>query len=241
MWSRSYLPCFWGSDCWLGAVLGNLLPCKGLSSGWFDSQTLVRLSYITVVFGPRGLSLSPSMSLWNLLAGNVHVLVNEMRGRRTASLPELKDCLGKAFLRQDCSSWKCCVSSCCPVRLVLPCVPGMSQVCAQGWSQWIAEVASHDLCASQAGGSPWLKMIPLYLGFLHFTLMLPASPSLFAGCLCPSCCCPAGSAEHWGPLDQWLTPPVLPWSQELSAGISRQSLRYCTSGSSHVCVWWELS
>lgn len=85
----------------------------------------------------------------------------------------------------------------------------------QDWSQWIAEVTSHDLCASQAGGSPWLKIIPLYLGFLHFALMLP---SLFAGCLCPSCCCPAGSAEHWGPLGQWLTPPVLPWSQGLSPG-----------------------
>lgn len=48
--------------------------------------------------GPGGLSLFPSTSLWYLLAGNVHVLVNEMRGRRTASLPELKDCLGKAFL-----------------------------------------------------------------------------------------------------------------------------------------------
>lgn len=53
-------------------------------------------------------------------------------------------------------------------------------------------------------------VIPLCLGFLHFALMFPASPSLLAGCLCPTCCCPAGSAEPWGPLGQCLTPPVCP-------------------------------
>lgn len=50
----------------------------------------------------------------------------------------------------------------------------------QGWSQWIAW---GDLCTSQAVSSPWLKMIPLYLGFLRFALLFPASPSLLAGCV----------------------------------------------------------
>lgn len=29
-------------------------------------------------------------------------------------------------------------------------------------------------------------MIPLYLGFLHFALLFPASPSLLAGCCVPA-------------------------------------------------------
>lgn len=62
-------------------------------------------------------------------------------------------------------------------------------------------------------------MIPLYLGFLHFALLLPASPSLPAACCVP--------AEHWDPLRQWLTPPVEPCC-------SHQASPGCLSGPARV-------
>lgn len=94
----------------------------------------------------------------------------------------------------------------------------MGQVCARGCRAGVSglpEVIPHDLCTGRAVGSPWVGMIPLYLGFLHFALMFPASQPCW---LCLTCCCPAGSAEHWGPLGQCLTPPVMPCSQGLSPG-----------------------
>lgn len=50
-----------------------------------------------------------------------------------------------------------------------------------------------------------------------FCLDVP-SLSLSSCWLCPTCCCPAGSAKQWGPLGQCLTPPVVPCSQGLSPG-----------------------
>lgn len=78
---------------------GELAALQRSEQCWFDSQTCLKLSHITVVFGPRGAVIVPkhmplAFAGWQAL----HVLVNEMRGRRATSLPELKDCLGKAFL-----------------------------------------------------------------------------------------------------------------------------------------------
>lgn len=87
-------------------------------------KTCLKLSHITVVFGLRGLSLSPSTSLWHLLAGKPCTwLLNEMRGRRTASLPELKGCLAKHFsdktvpLGSPGSAPAALSGWCCPVSL----------------------------------------------------------------------------------------------------------------------------
>lgn len=84
----------------LGSLLGRSSAGElaALQNGWFDSQTCVKLSHLIAVFGPRGAVIVPkhiplAFAGWQAL----HVLVNEMRGRRATSLPELKDCLGKAF------------------------------------------------------------------------------------------------------------------------------------------------